>query len=75
MPDNPLIMLGTQEQIMSAVSKVNVVLQELADRDRVNEDDFRYVPGRAAAPVRREQPQGPRVVVESDQERLFRLRY
>jgi len=52
MPDNPMVLNGTQAQVLSATVHANAVLQELAERDRVKEDDFRYIPGRQNAPPR-----------------------
>mmetsp|Transcript_10380 Transcript_10380/g.16546 ORF Transcript_10380/g.16546 Transcript_10380/m.16546 type:complete len:715 (-) Transcript_10380:26-2170(-) len=52
MPDNPMVLNGTQEQVLSATVLTNAVLQELAERDRVKEDDFIFIPGRQNAAPR-----------------------
>lgn len=38
MPDNPMIVTGSQEQILSATVMAMAVLQELADRSNLKED-------------------------------------
>ncbi|CAE7217789.1 FUBP3 [Symbiodinium sp. CCMP2592] len=50
MPDNPVVLKGQRSQIVRAAVLANDVLQDLADKGRVNADDFRYIPGRTPAP-------------------------
>ncbi|CAJ1342314.1 unnamed protein product [Effrenium voratum] len=50
MPDNPVVLRGRPEQIVRAAVLSNAVLQELADKGRVQPDDFCYTPGRTPAP-------------------------
>lgn len=47
MPDNPMVLNGMWEQVVAAVKLSNAVLQELVDRQRLGEDDFRYIAGKA----------------------------
>ena len=48
MPDNPVVLRGRPGQIVRAAVLCNAVLQDLADKGRVQADDFCYIPGRAA---------------------------
>merc|ERR1719362_1407434 len=45
MLDQPIGITGTGGQVVSAVSKINAILQDLADRGRLQPSDFRYRPG------------------------------
>ncbi|CAE6973179.1 BTR1 [Symbiodinium sp. KB8] len=45
MNDQPIGVTGTGGQVVSAVSKINAILQDLADRGRLQPTDFRYRPG------------------------------
>ncbi|CAJ1358226.1 unnamed protein product, partial [Effrenium voratum] len=45
MNDQPIGITGTGGQVVSAVSKINAILQDLADRGRLQPTDFRYRPG------------------------------
>jgi len=45
MNDQPIGVTGTGGQVVSAVSKINAILQDLADRARLQPGDFRYRPG------------------------------
>jgi len=46
MPDIPVVISGLQDQVLTATSMTNSVMQELADRDRLHADAFVYKPGR-----------------------------
>ena len=46
MPDNPVVLRGRPRQIVRAAVLCNAVLQDLADKGRVQADDFFYIPGR-----------------------------
>eukprot|EP00930_Biecheleria_cincta_P048366 TRINITY_DN33691_c0_g1_i1.p1 TRINITY_DN33691_c0_g1~~TRINITY_DN33691_c0_g1_i1.p1 ORF type:complete len:675 (-),score=109.27 TRINITY_DN33691_c0_g1_i1:37-1767(-) len=48
MPDNPVVLNGTQEQIITGAILTHAVLQDLADKHRLQADDFRYISGRQA---------------------------
>eukprot|EP00435_Cladocopium_sp_Y103_P041512 s33_g11.t1 len=52
MPDNPVVLRGRPGQIVRAAVLCNAVLQDLADKGRVQADDFCYIPGRAATATR-----------------------
>jgi len=52
MPDNPVVLRGRPRQIVRAAVLCNAVLQDLADKGRVQADDFFYIPGRAATATR-----------------------
>ncbi|CAK0825250.1 unnamed protein product [Prorocentrum cordatum] len=45
MNDQPIGVTGTGGQVVSAVSKINAILQDLADRGRLQPADFKYRPG------------------------------
>lgn len=42
MPDQPISINGTLDQVVSAVSKLNGVLQDMADRGKLHDRDFIY---------------------------------
>merc|ERR1719450_864722 len=44
MLDQPIGITGTGGQVVSAVSKINAILQDLADRGRLQPSDFKYRP-------------------------------
>lgn len=50
MPDNPMVLRGRPQQIVRGALLANTVLQDLAEKGRVQPDDFRYIPGRQSAP-------------------------
>ncbi|CAK9015102.1 unnamed protein product, partial [Durusdinium trenchii] len=50
MNDQPIGVTGTGGQVVSAVSKINAILQDLADRGRLQPTDFRYRPGSVQDP-------------------------
>lgn len=50
MPDNPMVVNGSQSQVTKAALMAMAVLQEFADRDKISQDDFKYIPGRSATP-------------------------
>ena len=52
MPDNPVVLRGRPRQILRAAVLCNAVLQDLADKGRLQADDFFYIPGRAATATR-----------------------
>eukprot|EP00441_Pelagodinium_beii_P031622 CAMPEP_0197640738 /NCGR_PEP_ID=MMETSP1338-20131121/14919_1 /TAXON_ID=43686 ORGANISM="Pelagodinium beii, Strain RCC1491" /NCGR_SAMPLE_ID=MMETSP1338 /ASSEMBLY_ACC=CAM_ASM_000754 /LENGTH=668 /DNA_ID=CAMNT_0043213609 /DNA_START=16 /DNA_END=2018 /DNA_ORIENTATION=+ len=45
MNDQPIGITGTGGQVVNAVTKINAILQDLADRGRLQPSDFRYRPG------------------------------
>lgn len=49
MPDQPISINGTLDQVVSAVSKLNAVLQDMAERGNLSDRDFRYRPQDAGA--------------------------
>jgi len=49
MLDQPIGITGTGGQVVSAVSKINAILQDLADRGRLQPSDFKYRPGATAS--------------------------
>lgn len=51
MPDQPISVNGTLNQVVSAVSQMNSVLQDMADRGKLMDKDFVYKSHEAAAPV------------------------
>merc|ERR1719221_1965444 len=52
MPDQPISINGTTDQVVSAVSRLNGVLQDMADRGKLVEKDFVFkAQDSAAAPV------------------------
>ena len=51
MPDQPISINGTVDQVVSAVSGVNSVLQDMMDRNKLKETDFRKVESTAPAPT------------------------
>eukprot|EP00441_Pelagodinium_beii_P043656 CAMPEP_0197634252 /NCGR_PEP_ID=MMETSP1338-20131121/10395_1 /TAXON_ID=43686 ORGANISM="Pelagodinium beii, Strain RCC1491" /NCGR_SAMPLE_ID=MMETSP1338 /ASSEMBLY_ACC=CAM_ASM_000754 /LENGTH=365 /DNA_ID=CAMNT_0043206077 /DNA_START=14 /DNA_END=1108 /DNA_ORIENTATION=+ len=42
MPDQPISINGTLDQVVSAVSKLNTVLQDMVDRGKLTERDFQF---------------------------------
>eukprot|EP00928_Gymnodinium_smaydae_P002503 TRINITY_DN1089_c0_g1_i1.p1 TRINITY_DN1089_c0_g1~~TRINITY_DN1089_c0_g1_i1.p1 ORF type:complete len:741 (+),score=154.81 TRINITY_DN1089_c0_g1_i1:199-2421(+) len=49
MPDTPIGLEGTCDQVVSACASLHRVIQEMADRGRLLPADFKYRPDRAAA--------------------------
>lgn len=49
MVDQPIGITGTGGQVVSAVSKINAILQDLADRGRLQPSDFKWRPGAQAS--------------------------
>jgi len=45
MMDLPIGIIGTGGQVVSAVSKINAILQDVADRGKLQPSDFKYRPG------------------------------
>ncbi|CAE7466018.1 unnamed protein product [Symbiodinium natans] len=49
MPDTPIGLEGTAEQVTTAVANIHKVVQDMADRGRLLPADFKYRPEKAAA--------------------------
>eukprot|EP00929_Paragymnodinium_shiwhaense_P016305 TRINITY_DN12457_c0_g2_i1.p1 TRINITY_DN12457_c0_g2~~TRINITY_DN12457_c0_g2_i1.p1 ORF type:complete len:717 (+),score=195.28 TRINITY_DN12457_c0_g2_i1:110-2260(+) len=49
MSDQPIGITGTGGQVVSAVSKINAILQDLADRSRLQPGDFKWREGAVAS--------------------------
>jgi len=66
MVDQPIGITGTGGQVVSAVSKINAILQDCADRGKLQPSDFRYRPNMpGAGGMHIEPPGGGRGMVPS----------
>lgn len=68
MVDQPIGITGTGGQVVSAVSKINAILQDLADRGKLQPSDFKYRPGAVPKEMSMGGPreQGPRMTSTSN---------
>ena len=67
MPDNPVVLRGQPKQIVRAAVLCNAVLQELAEKGRIQPEDFCYIPGRTPRLTRGSLSSFPaRFLVEKD---------
>lgn len=51
MPDTPIGLEGTAEQVVGAVAGIHRVVQDMADKGRLQPSDFKYRPEKAAAAI------------------------